>query len=63
MLQEVMTAPGVIEFREVEKPTAAKGQLLLKVMKRENTHLRSEALILSESRLILQRLRREFQHI
>lgn len=33
MLQEVMTAPGVIEFREVEKPIAAEGQLLLKVMK------------------------------
>ena len=33
MLQEVMTSPGVIEFREVEKPVAGKGQILLKVMK------------------------------
>lgn len=33
MLQQVMTEPGVIEFREVEKPTAGKGQILLKVMK------------------------------
>ena len=33
MLQEVMTSPGVIEFHEVEKPAAGKGQILLKVMK------------------------------
>ena len=33
MLQEVMTSPGVIEFHEVEKPSAGKGQILLKVMK------------------------------
>ncbi len=33
MLQQVMTAPGVITFREVETPAPAPGQLLLKVMK------------------------------
>ncbi len=33
MLQEVMTQPGVIEFREVEKPAAGRGEILLKVMK------------------------------
>ena len=33
MLQQVMTAPSVIEFREVETPKAEAGQLLLKVMK------------------------------
>lgn len=33
MLQQVMTAPGKISFREVETPAAAAGQVLLKVMK------------------------------
>jgi L-iditol 2-dehydrogenase len=33
MLQEVMTAPGVIEFREIPVPEMGEGQILLKVMK------------------------------
>lgn len=33
MLQQVMTAPGKISFREAETPAAAAGQALLKVMK------------------------------
>ena len=33
MLQQVMTAPGVIEFREVPVPAAGPGQVLVKIMK------------------------------
>jgi len=33
MLQQVMTAPGVIEFNEVEKPKPQKGEVLIKMMK------------------------------
>lgn len=33
MLQQVMTAPGQIEFREVPDPVAGPGQVLLKMMK------------------------------
>ncbi len=33
MLQQVMTAPGVITFREMETPRPGPGQVLLKVMK------------------------------
>lgn len=33
MLQEVMTAPGVIEFHEIKIPDVLPGQILLKVMK------------------------------
>lgn len=33
MLQQVMTAPGQIEFREVADPMAGPGQVLLKIMK------------------------------
>ena len=33
MLQEVMTAPGVIEFREIPVPEMGEGQILLMVMK------------------------------
>lgn len=33
MLQQVMTAPGVIEFREVEVPKIAENQVLIKIMR------------------------------
>lgn len=33
MLQQVMTSPGVIEFREVPIPKVEKGQVLIKIMK------------------------------
>lgn len=33
MLQQVMTAPGEIEFREVPMPAAGKGQVVVKIMK------------------------------
>lgn len=33
MLQQVMTAPGKIEFREVETPTPAPGEVLVKIEK------------------------------
>ena len=33
MLQQVMTAPGAIEFREVETPSPAAGQVLVKIMR------------------------------
>lgn len=33
MLQQVMTSPGVIEFREVPVPEAKEGQVLIKIMK------------------------------
>ena len=33
MLQQVMTSPGVIEFREVPVPKTEKGQLVIKIMK------------------------------
>lgn len=33
MLQQVMTAPGQIEFREIANPVAGPGQVLLKMMK------------------------------
>lgn len=32
MLQQVMTAPGVIEFRETPRPIAAEGQVLVRIM-------------------------------
>lgn len=32
MLQQVMTAPGVIEFREVSTPEPGKGEVLVKIM-------------------------------
>lgn len=31
MIQQVMTQPGVIEFREIEKPQAGKGQVVVKI--------------------------------
>ena len=31
MLQQVMTAPGVIEFREVPVPQPGPGQVLVKI--------------------------------
>ena len=31
MLQQVMTASGVIEFREIEKPTPKAGEVLVRV--------------------------------
>ena len=31
MLQQVMTAPGVIEFREIPVPQPEKGQVLVKI--------------------------------
>lgn len=33
MLQQVMTAPGQIEFREIEKPTPKAGEAVVKIMK------------------------------
>lgn len=33
MLQQVMTAPGVIEFREIAKPVPQKGEVLVKIMR------------------------------
>lgn len=33
MLQQVMTAPGVIEFREMPRPIAAEGQVLVRIMR------------------------------
>ena len=33
MQQQVMTAPGTIVFRDVEKPKPGKGQVLIKIMK------------------------------
>lgn len=33
MLQQVMTAPGVIEFREIPKPTPQEGEVLIKIKK------------------------------
>lgn len=33
MLQQVMTSPGKIEFREVPVPKAKKGQLVIKIIK------------------------------
>ena len=33
MLQQVMTAPGQIEFREVPTPEPAPGEALIKIMK------------------------------
>ena len=33
MLQQVMTSPGVIEFKEVPVPVAGEGQVLIKIMK------------------------------
>lgn len=33
MLQQVMTAPGVIEFRETPRPIAAEGQVLVRIMR------------------------------
>lgn len=33
MLQQVMTSPGIIEFREVPVPVAGQGQVLIKIMK------------------------------
>lgn len=33
MLQQVMTQPGKIEFRQVETPAVGEGQILLKVLR------------------------------
>jgi len=33
MLQQVMTSPGTIEFKEVEKPSARPGQVLVRIIK------------------------------
>lgn len=33
MLQQVMTAPGVIEFREIPKPVPKAGEVLIKIMR------------------------------
>lgn len=33
MLQQVMTAPGVIEFRETPRPIAAEGRVLVRIMR------------------------------
>lgn len=33
MLQQVMTAPGVIEFQETPRPIAAEGQVLVRIMR------------------------------
>lgn len=33
MLQQVMTAPGVIKFRETPRPIAAEGQVLVRIMR------------------------------
>ncbi len=33
MQQQIMTAPGRISFREVERPKPGKGQVLIKIMK------------------------------
>ena len=33
MLQQVMTAPGIIEFRDIEKPSLKAGEVLVKIMK------------------------------
>ena len=33
MLQQVMTEPGEIEFREVETPKPGQGEVLVKIMK------------------------------
>ena len=33
MLQQVMTSPGVIEFREVPTPTPGNNEVLVKIMK------------------------------
>ena len=33
MLQQVMTSPGVIEFREVETPQPAAGEALVRIEK------------------------------
>lgn len=33
MLQQIMTAPGVIEFRETPRPIAAEGQVLVRIMR------------------------------
>lgn len=33
MLQQVMTSPGVIEFKEVPVPEPGEGQVLIKIMK------------------------------
>jgi len=33
MIQQVMTAPGKIEFREIEKPTPKPGQVLVQIMR------------------------------
>ena len=33
MRQAIMTSPGVIEFREVERPKPSKGEVLLKIQR------------------------------
>ena len=33
MLQQVMTAPGKIEFREIETPVPKAGEVLIRIMK------------------------------